>query len=78
MSSVVAVVSVGARTPIGLNARQTGFLLRAGFPAMDEAPLANAAGEAIPRFCVRRDLIPRGKSYGLHKQISLTARAEAN
>ena len=47
MSSVVAVVSVGARTPIGLNARQTGFLLRAGFPAMDEAPLANATGEAI-------------------------------
>ena len=47
MSSVVAIVSVGAKTPVGLNARQTGFLLRAGFPAMDEAPLANAAGEAV-------------------------------
>lgn len=45
--SGVGVVKVGARTPIGLNARQTGFLLRAGFPAMAEAPLANAAGEAI-------------------------------
>ncbi len=45
--TVVAVVNVGARTPVGLNARQTGFLLRAGFPAMDEAPLADAGGEAI-------------------------------
>ncbi|WP_438002323.1 hypothetical protein WMF26_24710 [Sorangium sp. So ce185] len=38
---------VGAKTAVGLNAQQTGFLLRAGFPAMAEAPLANAAGEAI-------------------------------
>ncbi|WP_437605840.1 hypothetical protein WMF20_32910 [Sorangium sp. So ce834] len=45
--SVVGVVRVGARTPIGLNARQTGFLLRAGFPAVSEAPLASSAGEAI-------------------------------
>ena len=41
------VVGVGAKTAVGLNARQTGFLLRAGFPAMDEAPLANVAGEPI-------------------------------
>jgi len=46
MSDVV-IVSVGAKTAVGLNARQTGFLLRAGYPAMAEAPLANAAGEAI-------------------------------
>ncbi|MDI1443567.1 hypothetical protein [Polyangium sp. 6x1] len=45
--SAVGVVKVGARTPIGLDARQTGFLLRAGFPAMTEAPLADAAGEPI-------------------------------
>jgi 3-oxoacyl-[acyl-carrier-protein] synthase-1 len=43
----VAVVNVGARTAVGLNARQTGFLLRAGYPAMSEAPLATAEGEAI-------------------------------
>jgi 3-oxoacyl-[acyl-carrier-protein] synthase-1 len=43
----VAVVKVGARTPIGLDARQTGFLLRAGFPAMGEAAIADAAGEPI-------------------------------
>lgn len=42
-----AVVKVGARTPIGLDARQTGFLLRAGFPALGEAALADAAGEPI-------------------------------
>lgn len=45
--SSVAVVKVGAKTPVGLNARQTGFLLRAGFPAMAEAPLADASGGAI-------------------------------
>lgn len=45
MSAVV--VSAGARTPVGLDARQTGFLVRAGYPAMAEAPLADAAGEAI-------------------------------
>jgi 3-oxoacyl-[acyl-carrier-protein] synthase-1 len=45
--SNVAIVSVGARTAVGLNARQTGFLLRAGFPAMTESPLAGADGEPI-------------------------------
>jgi 3-oxoacyl-[acyl-carrier-protein] synthase-1 len=45
--SDVVVGKVGARTPVGLTAVQTGFLLRAGFPAMDEAPLANAKREAI-------------------------------
>lgn len=43
----VAVVKAGARTAVGLDARQTGFLLRAGFPAMCEAPLADASGEPI-------------------------------
>jgi 3-oxoacyl-[acyl-carrier-protein] synthase-1 len=43
----VAIVSVGAKTAAGLNARQTGFLLRAGYPAMSAAPLVNAAGETI-------------------------------
>ena len=42
MSGVV-VASVGARTAVGLDARQTGFLLRAGYPATAEAPLASAA-----------------------------------
>lgn len=43
----VAIVKVGARTPLGLNARQTGFIFRAGFPALTESPLADASGEAI-------------------------------
>jgi 3-oxoacyl-[acyl-carrier-protein] synthase I len=43
----VAVVSVGVRSPVGLDARQTGFLLRAGFPAIAEAPIADAKGEPI-------------------------------
>jgi 3-oxoacyl-[acyl-carrier-protein] synthase I len=45
--SDVAVVHVGMCTPIGLDAQQTGFLLRAGFPALGESPLADASGEAI-------------------------------
>jgi 3-oxoacyl-[acyl-carrier-protein] synthase-1 len=45
--SSVFIVKVGAKTPLGLSALQTGFLLRAGFPALGEAPLANASGEAI-------------------------------
>ena len=44
---MIAVVKVGARTAVGLDARQTGFLLRAGFPAMGEAALADQAGEPI-------------------------------
>jgi 3-oxoacyl-[acyl-carrier-protein] synthase-1 len=45
--SDVAVVQVGARTAVGLDARQTGFMLRLGVPAMAEAPLANEKGEPI-------------------------------
>ncbi|MFO0758007.1 MAG: hypothetical protein U0359_16035 [Byssovorax sp.] len=45
--SDIAVVSVGAATAVGLNALQTGFLLRAGYPAMAEAPLADGDGEPI-------------------------------
>jgi 3-oxoacyl-[acyl-carrier-protein] synthase-1 len=45
--SDLVITSAGARTPLGLTAVQTGFLLRAGFPAVGEAPLANAAGEPI-------------------------------
>ncbi|MEZ4311716.1 MAG: beta-ketoacyl synthase N-terminal-like domain-containing protein [Polyangiaceae bacterium] len=45
--SELSIVGVGARTAVGLNALQTGFLLRAGFPAMTESPLADAAGEPV-------------------------------
>ncbi len=43
----VVIAKAGARTAVGLDARQTGFLLRAGFPAMGEGPLANHDGEPI-------------------------------
>ena len=46
MTDVVG-VNVGARTAVGLNALQTGFLLRAGYPAMAEAPIAGADGKPI-------------------------------
>lgn len=44
---MIAVVRVEACTAVGLTARQTGFMLRAGFPAMSESALANEAGEPI-------------------------------
>lgn len=44
----VSVVSVGARTPVGLDAVQTGFLLRAGLPGVGESPLADPEGEPVP------------------------------
>ncbi len=42
-----AVAAVGARTAIGKNAVETGFLLRTGMPAVGMAPLVDDAGEAI-------------------------------
>lgn len=45
--SKAAIVNVGVRTAIGLNARQTGFLLRAGFPAIAGSSLADSQGEPI-------------------------------
>ena len=52
------VVSVGARTPIGLSAEQTALLYRAGFPAMASAPLADERGEPVI-MCSLRTLDPR-------------------
>jgi 3-oxoacyl-[acyl-carrier-protein] synthase I len=46
LPSIAEVVAVGARTPLGLDARQTGMLLRAGFAAMGPAPLG-ADGEDV-------------------------------
>ncbi len=47
--ALASIVAVGARTPLGLDARQTGFLLRAGFAAIGEAPLGE--GGAPIAFC---------------------------
>jgi 3-oxoacyl-[acyl-carrier-protein] synthase-1 len=41
------VLSVGARGAMGLDARQTGFFLRTGNPAISAAPLADAEGESV-------------------------------
>ena len=52
----IAVVAVGARTPLGLDACQTGFLYRAGYAAMAEAPLG-PDGEPVT-MCVVSALAP--------------------
>ena len=41
-------------------------------------PEGNAAGEAVPRFCMGDNLVPLGKSYDLHTQISVIPRTEAS
>ncbi len=47
MKTLGVVLAVGARTPIGLDAVQTGFLLRTGMPVITGAPIAAPDGEAI-------------------------------
>lgn len=47
MKTLGMVVSVGARTPIGLDAVQTGFLLRTGMPVITGAPIAGPEGDGI-------------------------------
>jgi len=46
LPTLAVVVGVGARTPLGLDAQQTGMLLRTGFAAMDQAALG-PEGEPI-------------------------------
>ena len=45
--SGVTVVGAGARTPLGLDAVQTGFLFRAGLPAVGASPLCDPSGEPV-------------------------------
>ncbi len=46
LTTIGVVTAVGARTPLGLDAQQTGLMLRTGFAAMDQAPLG-PEGEPI-------------------------------
>jgi len=57
MKARASVVSVGARTAIGLNALQTAMLFRAGAAGMAMAPLADVDGEPIT-MCFDKTLSP--------------------
>ncbi|MBI4700579.1 MAG: hypothetical protein HY744_05350 [Deltaproteobacteria bacterium] len=57
MSALAVVAAAGARTPLGLTAAQTGFLLRAGMAAMAAAPLCDAEGGAVT-MCFDTTLAP--------------------
>lgn len=46
MAPLASILAVGAQTPLGLDACQTGMLFRAGYATMDEAPLG-VDGEPI-------------------------------
>ena len=39
MTALASILTVGAQTPLGLDACQTGMLFRAGYATMDQAPL---------------------------------------
>ena len=47
MKSLGSIVAVGMRTPMGLGAIETSFLLRTGVPSLAAAPLADADGEHV-------------------------------
>lgn len=47
MKTLGYVLSVGARTSMGLDARQTGFFLRTGMPSVRTAPLVDSVGEGV-------------------------------
>lgn len=55
LPTLAAIVAVGARTPLGLDACQSGFLFRAGFPGMNLAPLGPDGQEIT--FC-RQTALP--------------------
>lgn len=70
------IVSVGARTPVGLTAAQTGWILRAGFPAMRSAPLADACGEPVT-MCLQPTLDPLLSGADRAVRLALPALREA-
>lgn len=47
MKARAFIASVGARTPLGRDAAQTGLLLRTGVPALAAAPLVDEEGEQV-------------------------------
>jgi 3-oxoacyl-[acyl-carrier-protein] synthase-1 len=47
MKTLGFIAGVGARTGIGLDARQTGFFLRTGTPSITGAPLVDPDGESV-------------------------------
>ncbi len=58
MNTRAIVVSVGARTALGLDAPQTAFLLRTGVTAIHAAPLVDSQGEPVT-MCYLPTLDPR-------------------
>ncbi len=57
MSDPLVVVSVGAHTPLGLNAQASCYVYRAHVAAMQQSPLLNEGGEPVT-FCALRTLDP--------------------
>jgi 3-oxoacyl-[acyl-carrier-protein] synthase-1 len=76
MRTAAVVVGVGARTPIGLTARHTGFLYRAGAVGMVEAPLVDVNEEPIT-MCLVPTLDPRLVGPGRALRLAVPAMEEA-
>lgn len=76
MKTRAVVVSVGARTPIGLEAQSTGMLYRAAVAAMRESPLLDPRGEPVT-FCMVPTLDPRLTGARRALQLATPALDEA-
>ena len=70
------IVGVGARSPLGLDAAQTGFSIRVGLPAMREAPLVDGEGERIT-MCFLPTLDPSLTGVARGFELARPALAEA-
>jgi 3-oxoacyl-[acyl-carrier-protein] synthase-1 len=76
VKTLAVVVSVGAYTPIGLTARDTGFLLRTGASGLTEGALVDANEEPVI-MCVVPTLDPRLVGPGRALQLARPAMEEA-
>src|SRR5439155_11919183 len=72
----LVIATVGVRSAIGLNAKETAMMMRAGSAAMAESALAGADDEAVT-FCVQPTLPPTIVGWERAGQLAVPAMQEA-
>lgn len=76
MKTLAVVTSVGARTPLGASAKEVGFLLRTGLPAITASVLADTEGEPVT-MCFDASLDPNQEGSSRAVELARSAQAEA-
>ena len=71
LPALAAVVAVGARTPLGLEACQTGFLFRAGFATMEPTDVGLEGGEIT---ACRQTVLAEDR-FGVERAVALATPA---